>query len=154
MRVRGMRNMNKIKIRAIVLDDDNIIRNLICGILKNRGYEVHASSEPLFCSVYLDSKCPCPVEHICTSIIITDINMPNMTGFEFLEHQKSMGCKVQNIAVMSGRWTNEDLEHAKRLGCQMFKKPFKIDEIEKWLDECEEKLDHNGKLSDMPGRVN
>ncbi|MGR3301974.1 MAG: response regulator [Candidatus Scalindua sp.] len=146
--------MNKVKIRAIVLDDDHVMRNLICGILKNRGYEAHASSDPLSCPVYLDSECPCPVEHICTSIIITDINMPNMTGFEFIEHQKSMGCKVQNIAVMSGRWTNEDLEHAKRLGCHMFKKPFKIDEIEKWLDECEKKLDHNGKLSDMPGRVN
>ncbi len=80
--------------------------------------------------------------------------MPNMTGLEFIEHQKSMGCKVQNVAVMSGRWTGEELEHAKRLGCHMFKKPFKIDEIEKWLDECEKKLDNNGKLSDMPGRVN
>ena len=146
--------MDKSKIRAMVLDDDSVIRDLICDILKNRGYEAHASSEPLFCSVYLKSECPCPDEHICTTIIITDINMPNMTGLEFIEHQKSMGCKVQNVAVMSGKWTGEEREHAKRLGCHMFKKPFKIDEIEKWLDECEEKLDHNSKLSDMPGRYN
>ncbi len=146
--------MNKVKTRAIVLDDDDILRDLIYDILKNRGYDAHASSEPLFCPVYLDSECPCSDEHICTTIIITDINMPNMTGLEFIEHQKSMGCKVQNVAVMSGKWTDEEREHAKRLGCHMFKKPFKINEIEKWLDECEKKLDHNGKLSDMPGRYN
>ncbi len=135
--VSGKRNMNKEKIRAIVLDDDSVIRNLIYDILKDRGYEAHASSEPLFCPVYLDSECSCSVEHFCTTIIITDINMPNMTGLEFIEHQKSMGCKVQNVAVMSGRWTNEELEHAKRLDCHMLKKPFKIDELEKWLNECE-----------------
>ena len=152
--VSGKRNMNKVKIRAIVLDDEDVIRDLIYNLLKTRGYEAHASSEPLFCPIYLDSECPCPTEHICTSIIITDINMPNMTGFEFIEHQKSMGCKVQNVAVMSGSWTGEEIEHAKSLGCHMFKKPFKIDEIEKWLNECEKKLDHNSKLSDIPRRVN
>jgi YesN/AraC family two-component response regulator len=75
--------------------------------------------------------------------------MPNMTGLEFIEHQKSNGCKVQNVAVMSGSWTGEEIEHAKSLGCHMFKKPFKIDEIEEWLNECEKKLDHNSKLSDI-----
>ncbi len=72
--------MSKVKIRAIVLDDDQVIRDLIYDILKNRGYEAHASSEPLCCFVYLDSECPCPVEHFCTTIVITDIDMPNMTG--------------------------------------------------------------------------
>ncbi len=50
---------------------------------------------------------------------------------------------------MSGRWTNEDMEHAKRLGCHVFNKPFKMDEIKKWLNECEEKLGHKNKLSEV-----
>ncbi len=108
---------NVMKIRAIVLDDDYVIRSLIYDILKNRVYEAYASSEPFFCPVYLDSECPCPVEHLCTTIIITDINMPNMTGPEFIEHQKKNGCKIQNIAAMSGIRTDVELEHAKRLGC-------------------------------------
>ncbi len=141
------------RIRAIVLDDDYEMRTLIYDILKNRGYEVYGSSEPFFCPIYLDSECPCSVEHTCTTIIITDINMPNMTGLEFIEHQKRNGCKVQNVATMSGRWTDEEIEHAKRLGCHIFKKPFEIDEIERWLDDCEKKLDPNSKLSDLPRRV-
>jgi len=131
------------KIRAIVLEDNDSLRTLICDILKDRGYEVYAFSEPFLSPVYRDSERPYTEEHTCPTIIITDIYMPNMTGFEFIEHQKSKGCKIQNIAIMSGRWTNKNIKHAKRLGCHMFKKPFKIDEVEKWLDECEKELDHN-----------
>ena len=141
------------KIKAIVLDDDDSIRTITSEILKDRGYEVCASSEPLFSPVYLNEECTCPDEY-CSTIVITDINMPNMTGLEFIEHQKSMGCKFQNVAVMSGRWTNEALAHANRLGCQTFSKPFKITEIIKWLDECEERLGHEDKLSNMSRRYN
>jgi CheY-like chemotaxis protein len=141
------------KIKAIVLEDDDTIRILTSGILKDRGYDVYASSEPLFSPVYLNEECTSPDEY-CTTIVITDINMPNMTGLEFIEHQKSMGCKFQNVAVMSGRWTKEARAHANRLGCQTFSKPFKVTEIKKWLDECEERLDNKSKLSNMPRRYN
>ena len=141
------------KIKAIVLDDDDSIRTLTSEILKDRGYDVCASSEPLFSPVYLNEECTCSDEH-CSTIVITDINMPNMTGLEFIEHQKSMGCKFQYVAVMSGRWTNETLAHANRLGCQTFSKPFKITEIKKWLDEYEKRLDHKSQLSNIPRRYN
>jgi CheY-like chemotaxis protein len=153
LNVSGKENINKVNIRAVVIEDEDTIRDLICGILKKRGYEVHASSEPLCCPIYLNCECPCPVEHFCTNIIITDLHMPNMTGLEFIEHQKSNGCKVQNIAVMSGSWTDEEIEQAKGLDCHMFKKPFNIDEIEKWLNECEKKIDPNSKRSDLPIRA-
>jgi len=132
LNVSGKENINKVSIRAVVIDDEDVIRDLIYDILKKRGYEVYVSSDPLCCPIYLDCECPCPDEHYCTNIIITDINMVNMTGLEFIKHQKSHGCKVQNIAVMSGCWTDEDIEQAKSLDCHMFKKPFNIDEIEKW----------------------
>ena len=145
--------MNKVRIRAVVIDDEDVIRDLIFYIMKKRVYEVYTSSEPLFCPIYLDCECPCPSECFCTNIIITDNKMPNITGLEFIEHLKSSGCKVQNIAVISGRCTDENLEYAKRLGCHMFKKPFNFDEIGKWLDECEKRIDPNSKLSDLPIRA-
>jgi CheY-like chemotaxis protein len=141
---------DNVKVRAIVLDDDYMLRTVLSDILKDRGYEVFDASEPTFSPIYLESKCPCQDGYFCTNIIITDINMPNMSGLEFIEHQKSMGCKITNLAVMSGRWTDEEREHAKRLGCHTFNKPFKIDEIKKWLDACESKLDPASKLSNLP----
>jgi CheY-like chemotaxis protein len=142
------------KVKAIVLEDNELLRTLTYDILKDRGYEVYAYSEPFLSPLYRNSERPCPEENICPNIIITDIDMPNMNGFEFIEHQKSKGCKIQNIAIMSGRWTNENIKHAKRLGCHIFKKPFKIDEVEKWLDECEKELGRNSKLKDMQALAN
>jgi two-component system, response regulator, stage 0 sporulation protein F len=145
-----VRNFISERARAMVLDDNYILRTIIADVLKSRGYEVHGSAEPYFCPILLDRKCPCPVDTHCTDIIIIDINAPDMSALEFIEHQKSNGCKIQNVAVMSGSWTDKELEHAKRLGCHTFNKPFKIDEIKKWLDACENKLDPNSKLSDLP----
>ncbi len=138
------------KPRAIVLDDDYTIRSVICDILEDRGYEVFGFSDPTLCPVYLDSKCTCADGRFCANIIITDINMPYMNGLEFIEHQRRNACKASNIAVMSGRWTDEVLVHAKRLGCHIFNKPFKIDELKKWLNACEIKFYLNSKLSDLP----
>ena len=138
------------KLRAIVLDDEYAIRSLICEILEERGYEVHVASEPFSSPIYLESKCDCPVDTPCANILITDINMPNMTGLEFIKHQKRKRCKIQNMAVMSAGWTAEGIEHAKRFGCHIFKKPFNFDDIKKWLDSCERKSDPNNKLSDFP----
>ncbi len=138
------------KVSAMVHDDNYIFRTLIADELKNRGYEVHGSAEPYFCPIFLDRKCSCPVDTHCTDIIIIDSNAPDISGLEFIEQQRSNGCKIQNVAVMSGSWTDEELEHVKRLGCHTFNKPFKIDEIKKWLDACENKLDPDIKLSDLP----
>ncbi len=51
---------------------------------------------------------------------------------------------------MSGRWAGEELEYAKSLGWKIFKKPFKLNEIKKWLDGCEIKPGPYNKLSDLP----
>jgi hypothetical protein len=52
------------------------------------------------------------------------------------------------IALMSGAWLNSDLQRAKELGCQAFHKPFLLDEIKKWLDDCEKRINRNSVLSD------
>jgi YesN/AraC family two-component response regulator len=87
------------------------------------------------------------MDHACVDIIITDVNMPNVSGLEFIKNQLKKGCKVKNIALMSGTWTDYESEYALRLGCQVFHKPFSLDELNKWLDDCEKKIDTNRDLS-------
>ncbi len=138
------------RLRVVILDDDELVRSLISSALENRGYEVIACSEPLFCPIYLDYNCQCPQHQACCDVIITDINMPNVTGLEFIENQRKKGCKVPYIAIMSGSWTEAELDQVKRLGCNLFKKPFAIDEINKYMDECERSLEPDRELSDFP----
>ena len=140
------------KLKVFIFDDDEQFRYLLSLILEKRGYEVLSYSEPLTCPVYLNRKCPCPEGYVCGDIFLTDINMPKMTGLDFIENQKRNGCKidVQNIAVMSGLWTNADRLRAKTLGCQTFEKPFDSAELFSWLDACEKRIDPNRKLFNLP----
>ncbi|NIS60195.1 MAG: response regulator [Proteobacteria bacterium] len=140
------------KLRAFVFEDNDTLRSMIGSILESRGYEVLSYSEPNLCPMSLDRECPCPHEHACADIIITDVNMPNMTGLEFLKNRKQNGCKIENRAVMSGRWTDKELDEAQRLGCQIFEKPFRFKDLSEWLDQCEERIDPKRRLSDLPKR--
>jgi CheY-like chemotaxis protein len=142
------------RLRAYIFEDNKALRDIISSILESRGYEVLAYREPLVCPAYLDRECPCPENHACGDIFITDKSMPRMTGLEFIENQLCHGCKAieKNKAVISGVWTDAELEQAKRLGCKTFQKPFKTNEFQKWLDECEKGVDPNRKLSDLPLR--
>lgn len=138
--------------RAIVIDDDQSLRTALSSILKKRGYEVHASAEPFSCPVFLDCACSCPEERACANIIITDVRLPNMSGLEFIENQRRNGCKVQNIAVMSAVWEDVEFQRFRTLGCKTLTKPFKIDELTKWLEECEKSTVPDFKLSDLPDK--
>jgi CheY-like chemotaxis protein len=81
-------------------------------------------------------------------LIISDLNMPFVRGLDFLEQQISKGCKVRNLALMTGELQNADRARADRLGIRVFEKPFRIADIEKWADEAEAAIPLNRKLSD------
>lgn len=79
--------------------------------------------------------------------MITDIDMPNVSGLDFIDGQVRKGCKIQNIAIMSGAWSKLKVERAKDLGCEVFKKPFTLSALTEWLDKCEEQMDQGKDLS-------
>lgn len=136
------------KPRVLVFEDNEAVRSLVSSYMRERGYEVHEFSEPGACPSLLDRECPCPAGYICADIIITDIDMPNITGLEFIENQQKHGCKVRHFAVMSGSWSDAELTHAAELGCAIFNKPFRFNELSAWLDNCEKEIAPGRKLWD------
>jgi len=124
--------------KAIILDDDPIILTLLENVLKKRRYEVLRYTCPPHCPVYQYEKCDCFLEkNLCADVIITDLDMPFVKGTEFIERLRAIGCKCNNIAMMSGSWTPKNLKHATSLAIKILQKPFEIKSLVKWLEDVE-----------------
>ena len=63
--------------RILIVDDDDSIRDLLRLHLSAAGYEVEVAADAIAAG-YLVLKGP-------PDLIITDVNMPHMDGFEFVE---------------------------------------------------------------------
>jgi CheY-like chemotaxis protein len=134
------------KLRAMVFDDNPVIRSALGELLNKFGYEVFSFPEPGFCPLQEYNECPCGIDEQCTDFIISDIEMPGMNGIDFVIEQLGKGCRVRHIALMSGNWSTSDLKKAAELGCKTFTKPFDIDEFMHWLKDCQSRIDVNRKL--------
>ena len=129
-----------LRVRSLVFDDDEAVRALLVWILESRGHEVFAFDHPSLCD-----QCRCYSDERCADIIVSDVGMPRHTGVEFLENQARRGCRARFAALMSGGWSEDDLQRADGLDCKVFRKPLDLDAVGEWLDECERRID--------PGRM-
>ena len=136
------------QLRSIVIDDDDACRELLALLLRRRGYEVISLPDPTACPLYEDAECSCPQEEVCGDFLLTDNRMPGMSGLELIARQIRGGCKgmVGNKAVLSGTWSQEELQKAQRLGCKVFYKPYRVEEIKVWLDAQEKFIPNDRRL--------
>jgi len=130
-----------------VFDDSEFIQRFFKSLLEKRGYEVLIFSDPDVCPLQHEHDCHCDSNHVCADIIISDIKMPKVSGLQFVDGQKEKGCKIKNIAFMSGPWSKSDLKYAQELGCKVFHYPYTFEEINDWLDECEKNISPGRLLS-------
>jgi DNA-binding NtrC family response regulator len=128
--------------RAILFDDDPAVLGLLTLWFGERGYEVMSFDEPVQCPVYA-GRGGCDRRQPCGDIMITDLQMPAMSGLELLELQACRGCglDVRNKAVLSGSLDAAALEAVRRLGCAAFAKPFRLARLEEWVRGCESRMD-------------
>jgi DNA-binding response OmpR family regulator len=140
------------KLRIIVLDMDENIRDLVTMIVQNKGHEVIALPKPIACPLYSDLDCCCSQDLACSDIMIISNRMAKMSGLKLIKKQLEGGCKgaTQNKLVLSTSIRkSREFSYAKELGCKVLMKPFKISEISAWIDECEKRIDPNRKLADL-----
>ncbi len=135
------------KYRLIVLEDDDIIRSALGQFFDSLGYEVYAFQDPSLCPLYGKQSCDCPPEHACSDIILSDINMLQVKGIDFVKDMRLKGCRVKDIAVMSGDWTSKAVEEANKFDVKIFEKPFELEALKDWIDKCETGIHQDRKLS-------
>jgi CheY-like chemotaxis protein len=128
------------RLRALIFDDDSVVRRVLWTVCDRRGYEVFTFPEPGLCPLQAEDRCPCDPETTCADVIISDLQMPNVQGLDFVESLKGKGCLCGNIALVSGGFSPQDIARGKALGCALFPKPFQVSEINGWLDQVEKSL--------------
>lgn len=91
-----MSNLEKREI--LLVDDDEAVRDIMGWILTRAGYRVRLATDPLDALSQLQSTMP--------DVIISDLNMPKMSGPEFLAVVRRRFPQIPVIA-MSGLYRSE-----------------------------------------------
>lgn len=134
-------------LRIFVFDDDPSITRLFDLVLSAKGHSVHTFHDPSFCKVYQDQH-QCLQDFPCADVIITDIMMPKMNGIELLRRQRDRGCSLPsaNKALMSAKIDAEQKEAVKELGCHFIRKPFRLADVNEWIEGCIDRIINDRQL--------
>jgi CheY-like chemotaxis protein len=136
------------RLRVLVIDDEECVRDIMRSILTAEGCEVFTFDDPASFPLYRKEGCTCDVALPCADILIADMYMPHVTGMEFIENLKKTGCPIPHMAVMSGNWSAADEDKAKTLGLSVFHKPFVMNDFLLWFNLCREKIPKGRILCD------
>jgi two-component system, chemotaxis family, chemotaxis protein CheY len=103
---------------ALVVDDSFTMRNMVTLALKEQGFEVVTAEDGVDALKVSKGK--------KFGVIITDINMPNMNGFELIEKLRATAeFKFTPILVLTTEGGDDKKKEGKRVGASgWIVKPF------------------------------
>lgn len=105
--------------KILVVEDDKAMNGFVCACLLGGGYEVKAC--------YNGKEALCALEESAYSMIISDVMMPEMDGFELAENIRITD-KVTPIIFMSAKDDKPSKMYGYKLGIDDYvTKPFDID---------------------------
>lgn len=123
---------------VMVVEDDLVIGTMIAEMLKDQGWKVFKAETGKVALEHLDNKNP--------SLILLDLIMPEMNGFEFLDHlhKNDQWNTIPVVVLTSAQLTQEEEEHLNNCVKIIFKKEnFSKEEL---LIRIHEYLSENTKM--------
>ncbi|HWS17250.1 MAG TPA: response regulator [Candidatus Elarobacter sp.] len=93
--------LNPSRHQVLIVDDDAAVRNSLALLLKASGYEVSTASNGVEAMALLKMKLP--------AILLSDLNMPEMSGFELLSKVRQQFPKLSLVAMSCGYETREEV---------------------------------------------
>jgi CheY-like chemotaxis protein len=124
-----MRELNK----TILLIDDDPVTNLVNRRIIERNYE-HEIQIYTSANEALEALKKWPTERLFPEVILLDIDMPDMDGWDFLESFEKL-FKIPytncNIAILTASIFLEDIERSKTYKCvrDFISKPLAADKL-------------------------
>jgi two-component system, OmpR family, response regulator MprA len=89
---------NRWKAQILIVDEDPAVRTTLGMFLMSAGYDVATADNGITAVAHLSSTVP--------DLLVTDLNMPLMSGIELISHLRSLHPKVP-IVAMSGDYLGE-----------------------------------------------
>ena len=89
---------NRSKAQILVVDDDPTVRTTLGMFLMSAGYDVATADDGITAVAHLGKTVP--------DLLVTDLNMPIMSGVELISHVRTLHPKVP-IVAMSGDYMGE-----------------------------------------------
>ncbi len=106
---------------VMIIDDEAGVRELLSDALKLAGFETTTASDAMVAQTALRTIKP--------DLLIVDINMPLMDGFEFIERIRSNGDNTPAL-MLSARGDRADITRGLTLGADDYvTKPFGLEEL-------------------------
>lgn len=109
------------KSRILVVDDEESIREFLEIMLKKENYEVTVAEDGLQAKEILNKK--------TFDMVISDMQMPNVTGIELLKHVKENYPDLVFMMITAFGTTESAVDAMKMGAYDYVTKPFKIDEV-------------------------
>jgi CheY-like chemotaxis protein len=109
--------------RVLLVDDDKVIRHMLCTLLEHDGYEVLAAGDgPEGLTICRQSTRP-------VELLVTDYNMPKMSGLE-LARECSLLFRELSVLYISGSRPDPLLQaDLQAHGRGFLAKPFRVNEL-------------------------
>jgi CheY-like chemotaxis protein len=107
--------------RVLIVDDEELVRCLVRDTLKLVGYETALAANGVQALEMLEAE-----EY---DLVITDVVMPEMAGFELLKRIKKMGAGVK-VIILTGFSRDHEISDFLLHGADEYlAKPFQVDEL-------------------------
>lgn len=125
--------MDSQKRNALVIDDDNEMRSMVSDFLVTRGFEVTQapSAVDAIDRMIRGDFAESGVDDLCYNldVIVSDLNMPDMSGIEFIEKIKKVPSDVPIILVTAFGSIETAIEAIRKGAYDYTTKPFKLSEF-------------------------
>lgn len=132
--------------RILVIDDEDLARELYKYQLENLGYEVLDSATG-------NDGLDLLRKSTGVDIVITDLSLPDIHGSEVTTIIKKEWPHIEIITITAYSSVSAAIEVIRAGAYDYLEKPFDIDELNIMLQRCLQKIESDGLIAQLSGRI-
>lgn len=137
--------MEEHKSKILVVEDEKNMREILKILLEGEGYEVSTATNGVEGLGWINRE--------IFDLIITDIKMPGLDGFQMLKKAQELSPESLVIMITAFGTTESAIESMKLGAYDYLHKPFKIDEIRLVVKNALEKRKLRGEVSILRDKI-